>query len=118
METTQHQINISRRIRTQEYAMKYNKDALQDDAFSYRSDIITTSLYCACKDCIKFCCYRKPIKCIDPYLMDMRYTFWIYQGLVKASKTTTAAATATSTSAGTAAATTSSDEPKPKRRKC
>ncbi|KAH9642401.1 hypothetical protein HF086_004933 [Spodoptera exigua] len=115
--TTQHQINISRRIRTQEYAMTYNKDALKDEAFSYRSDIITTSLYCACKDCIKFCCYGKPVKCIDPYLMDMRYTFWIYQGLVKASKTTTTAGKPVGKSTGVATAA-SYEEPKSKRRKC
>ncbi|XP_049694921.2 uncharacterized protein LOC110375768 [Helicoverpa armigera] len=109
MGTITHQDNVNRRIRTQEYAMKHmnRTDAIQDDAFSYRSDVIQTSLYCACKDCLKFCCYSKPIKCIDPYLIDMRFTYWIYQGLVKASKTQTAVS-------GPSA---NEDEPKAKRRK-
>uniref|UniRef100_A0A2A4JSR6 Uncharacterized protein n=1 Tax=Heliothis virescens TaxID=7102 RepID=A0A2A4JSR6_HELVI len=94
MGTITHQDNVNRRLRTQEYAMKHmnRTDAIKDPSFSCRSDIITTSLYCECKDCLKFCCYAKPIQCIDPYLIDMRFTHWIYEGLVAASKTQTVAA--------------------------
>lgn len=66
---------------------KKKKNSLKEKGYSYRNDIVTTSLYCVCQDCIKYCNYREPVQCIDPFLMDMKHTYWIYQGLVMASKT-------------------------------
>lgn len=91
-EMDQHEMNINRRVRTMEYTLKHsnNSEAVQDPNFSFRTHVVTTRFFCSCRDCEKYGCYGKPIKCIDPYILDMRYTNWIYYDLVAA--TTTASA--------------------------
>lgn len=95
--------------------------ALKDPSFSYRSEIITTSLECDCDDCIKFLCYGKPMQCIDPYLTDMRYTHGTYRGLA-ASKTASTrektASTRVDPDTATYDPTPNDDEPKQNGRKC
>ena len=75
------------KMRTKEHAAKHQKMKDPRKGFDYRKDIVTTHLYCVCRDCLKYCNYRKPVQCIDPFLMDMKNTYWIYHGLVTASKT-------------------------------
>lgn len=80
---------VIRKQRTQEYALNVylnNHDAIRDPNFSYRSHVFTSKFICSCKDCIEYS-FNKPLQCVDPYIIDMRYTHWVYYGLVAASKT-------------------------------
>lgn len=83
---------VIRAQRTQEYALNVylnNQDAIRDPNFSYRSHVFTSRFICSCKDCIQYS-FNKPLQCVDPYIIDMRYTHWVYYGLVAASKTESA----------------------------
>ncbi|CAD0193986.1 unnamed protein product [Chrysodeixis includens] len=83
---------VIRKQRTQEYALNVylnNHDAIRDPNFSYRSHVFTSKFICNCKDCIQYS-FNKPLQCVDPYVIDMRYTHWVYYGLVAASKTESA----------------------------
>lgn len=74
------------KMRTNEFTKKHrkNRDKLKERCFNNRN---SSSVYCLCQVCIKCCDYREYVLCIDPFLMDMRHTYWIYYGLVMASKT-------------------------------
>ncbi|PZC78524.1 hypothetical protein B5X24_HaOG202090 [Helicoverpa armigera] len=50
-------------------------------------EVIVTTVYCNCKTCVKYCCDKEPVKCIDPRLMHMWNTCWITHGLKTTYKT-------------------------------
>lgn len=70
-------------------AVRYRKtqNVPNDSDEELEKSLVTSTIYCNCRDCKKYRANKKPITCIDPYLINMRHTYWIYRGLVTASTT-------------------------------
>ncbi|CAH0703254.1 unnamed protein product [Spodoptera exigua] len=76
-------------MRTSEMAVGYRKtqNVPKENDEDLDKNLVTSTLYCTCRDCKKYCAHKKPVTCIDPFLINMRHTYWIYRGLVTASMT-------------------------------